>query len=192
VIRLGDLIDFNGKRWLVRKLERLTRSAIVIDVAGGLDSIENNLDETDPTACVVVGNPVQNWPYVAVPGSRRLGKLQEIRRPSLQLQAGFTVLAPFEDWLVSDALQIGGAIFFNPALNLRYGDVLVGVYQNGTTRIAIPKQYMSVTQRIAENEAAAAAREAPETPELPELPPELRPPRTVYDHLADENYDDDE
>ncbi len=193
MIRLGDLVDLHGKRWLVRKLERLTRSVILMDVTGGIDTIENNLDETSPTTCTVVASPMHDWPYVAVPGSRRLGKIQEIRRPSLQLQRGYTVLVPFEDWLVADALQIGGAIFFNPALNLRYGDVLVGVYQKGTTRIAIPKQFMPLTQRVAEVEAARAAAAAPEEePEIPELPAELRPPMTAYDHLMEDNYDDDE
>jgi hypothetical protein len=53
-----------------------------------------------------------------------------------------------EDWVPSDFLRPTGAIFFNPKLRLRHGEILAAVHQDGTrSRITITKSFGTIRLR---------------------------------------------
>jgi hypothetical protein len=173
-MRMGDLIEWSGKRWLVRKLERETKTAIIVDADRVSDVIPNDLEKAKPEECKVICNPSDQWPYVAVAQKPKSGALRVIARPDMTSTTA-TVLRLFYDWVMADTSQPGGAIFFNPDLGLRHGDVLLATYQKGALRITIPREFLSTQERIAR---ATSPREVPR--------------RSFYDRLKQNVYDDDE
>jgi hypothetical protein len=65
IVRIGDLIEWAGKRWVVLRMERSTRSAIIVDNKSNHDSIPDSLDKLEPDECRVLAN-VEDWPYFSV------------------------------------------------------------------------------------------------------------------------------
>jgi hypothetical protein len=150
-VRIGDLIEWAGKRWVIIRMERPTRSAIVADNESNHDAIPDNLDKIEPGECRVIAN-IEDWPYCSVAARPRFRRLISVVRPDAQGD-GSVALVSFKDWLVSDPGQAGGAIFFNPNLGLRHGDRLVANYQAGTARLQIPREFLSTSQKRARAEA---------------------------------------
>jgi hypothetical protein len=173
-MRLGDVVEWGGHRWIVRRIERHTRTAILNSGELTNETVPDDLDKTKPTLCQVISNPPQDWPFVAITQRPKFGRLLRITRPSL---AGTTAeLVAFHDWVVADPIQPGGAIFLNPSLNLRHGDQLLAVYERGNARIQIPREFLSTSQRVAR--ATAPEEEAPRI--------------SVYDRLRRNDFADDE
>ena len=176
-MRLGDLIFYGGRRWIVRRIERPTRTAILHDGDRTSETIPDDLDKTQADQCQVIANPADDWPVVTMTARPKFGRLKKIGRPALQ--GPVTELVLFQDWVVADPTQTGAAIFFNPMLNLRHGDLLLATYERGTARVQIPREFLSTAEKM-----ARAAAPAPEPPRL-----------SVYDRLRRNefaNNDDDE
>lgn len=171
-MRLGDLIEWGGRRWIVRRVERQTRTAIVHDGGQDVETIADDLDESKPEECRIIANPSETWPFVAIPQRTKLGNLLSVSRPLVN--GAVIPLVRFQDWLIADPMQPGGAVFFNPALGLRLGDVLVATYQRGGGRIQIPRDFLS----------AAQVKERSEKADVPQL--------NVYDRLRYNPYEDDD
>lgn len=177
-MRLGDLIDWAGRRWLVRNIERGTRIAIVIDAEGTVETVPDDLDKTKPKECQVVANPSNDWPFVPMTPRPKFGRLIKVGRPTVQ--GPVTDLARLFDWTVADPTQPGAAIFFNPILNLHLGDLLLATYERGQARVQIPREFLSTAGKMARANA----------------PAEERPRISVYDRLRRNEFadadDDDE
>ena len=168
----GDLIDWNGERWLVQKTERATKSSILINIRGVREVIPQTLDETAPDTCKVIGNPTTEWPFVILQMTNRHGRMGDVFLPEGETRR---CLIPFYDWIRIDPLQIGGALFLNPALGIGNGHILLIKCQRGELNIRIPKSFGSTNQRM--ERAAAEAMAAP---------------RTVYDRLLGDDFDEDD
>lgn len=173
-MRLGDLIDWAGHRWIVRRIERATRTAIVHDGEQTSETIPDDLDKTKPEECQVVANPANDWPFVSLAQRPKFGRLLKVSRPSLQ--GTVTDLAPYREWVVADPAQPGSAIFFSPLLNLQTGDLLLATYERGSARVQIPREFLSTAEKM-----ARAAAPPPEAPKL-----------SVYDRLRRNDYADDD
>lgn len=175
-MRFGDIVEWQGQRWLVRGLDRDMRTAALTNHIGA-QSVPDDLDRVQPEACQVICNPPKEWPVVSMTPRLKYGRLLSIDRlgPGLVMT---TVLAHLYEWMVPDPGQIGGGVFFNPSLGLRFGDQLLATYERGKSRIEIPRTFLSPVQKI-----ARAAIPAP-------------PKRiSVYDRLRTNPYaadDDDE
>jgi hypothetical protein len=173
-VRLGDLIEWSGHRWVVRLIERPTRTAIVHDGERASETIPDDLDKTKPDECQVIANPANEWPFVSLAQRPKFGRLVKVSRPTLQ--GTVADLVRFQDWVVADATQPGSAIFFNPMLALRTGDLLLATYERGTARVQIPRDFLSTAEKM-----ARAAAPPPEPPRL-----------SVYDRLRRNDFADDD
>jgi hypothetical protein len=152
-VRLGDLIAWGGRLWIVRKLENGTRTAIIHDGRTS-ETIPNDAEVQQPEACQVIANPPDDWPFVAIKQRPELGRLLRITQPSLM--GDEATLTVFHDWAVVDLLQ-PTAVFFNPALGLRHGNYLLACYEKGTCRLQIPREFLSTQGRKARSKASEAA-----------------------------------
>ncbi len=173
-MQLGDLIDWGGRRWIVRRLERQTRTAIIHDGDRSSDTIPDNLDKTKPEECQVVANPPDDWPFVTLVQRPKFGRLKGIGRP--HGQGEMTDLVCFQDWVMADPAQPGGAVFLNPLLNLQLGDLLLAIYERGRARIPITREFLSTSEK-----KARAAAPPPEAPRI-----------SIYDRLRRNEFADDE
>jgi hypothetical protein len=108
---------------------------------GAREEIPEELDEIEPQNCQRLGNPNTEWPFVtgvakAVVGLRliRHGKAMD--------------LAVYEDWVPTDRLTTGGAIYFNPKINVRPLEVLTATHPDGShSRVNIPLGFGTMKQR---------------------------------------------
>lgn len=136
---IGEVVEYEGHRWRVYKLDRNVRTVALIRWGGATEEVAD-----DDPGLVVVGNPCE-WPLVTArlkPHSGALTKLSIARKGQLEL------LQPLVDWVPSDLMRAGGSIFINPKLALTVGDVLIAEHKDGTaSRIPITKRYGSLAQR---------------------------------------------
>lgn len=160
VMKAGDLIEAEGRRWLVRNLDRSTRSAILLSPTGEAASVADDLEKSEPEKCKVLCNPATQWPFVMVQVKPTFGQLRQIVLP--KPNGDEHVLVAFEHWVKPDMLQVGGAVFLNPDLRLGLGDMLVAVYERGRARVPIPRNFGTAKQRQARLVTAAP----PQVPSL--------------------------
>lgn len=173
-MRLGDLIDWTGKRWIVRRIERPTKTAIIHDGERTTETLPDDLDQTNPNECQIVANPPDDWPVVTIAQRPKFGRLLRVSRP--QLSGAVTDLVRLQEWVVPDPMQPGAAIFFNPLLNLRTGDLLLATYERGIARVQIPRDFLSAHQKM----------------ERANTPPPPAERLSVYDRLRHNPYADDD
>ncbi len=174
-MRLGDLIEYAGRRWIVRRHERGTRTAILHDGDRTTDTVPDDLNTTKPNQCQVVANPPDDWPFVTLTQRPKFGRLLRVSRPTGS-GGGVADLVLLQDWVVADPTQPGGAVFFNPALHLSLGDQLLAVYERGRARIQIPREFLSTSEKM-----TRAAAPPPEPPRI-----------SVYDRLRRNDFADND
>lgn len=157
----GDLLDWRDKRWLVRKIDQQTQTAFVFSQEGETDIL--GTDEDTLGGCRVVCNPATSWPCASLP-QRGHGRLLSLLLASL---SGDTPLIPLVDWVKIDDRQIGGAIFLNPDLGLRYRDRLIVVYEVGMGHLPqrlpldIPRNFLPLPQKIRPENKPLAQEDGP-------------------------------
>lgn len=173
MLHAGDLIERDGIRWTVRQANRHTRIASLLSEKLRADWVPLDLDVTQPSICRVICNPPEVWPCLNVPHRARMGRLIAIDRSPV-VGAASRPLREWHQWVSSDPMRLGGGgIFFDPALNLVMGEVLLATYEGkGLVRVNIPAGFATIKQRQART-----------------VQPEA-PTKTVYDHLLAD--DDDE
>ena len=176
-MQVGDIIELPDSvpdnRFRVLQHERMTRTYKVIQWGTNvLSEIADDLDTTDER-CKVLYNPANEWPFVATKvRPTRIGPVVTVLRSSEN-----RLLAPMDDWAPTDQLKAGGALFFNPALQLRQGEILVAQHRDGTkTRITITRAFGSVKLR---------RRRA-------ELARQPKVPQTAFDRILQEDSFQDE
>lgn len=175
-MKLGDVVFYEGERWKVTKHHREYRVCELtqwsLEKAEVPDDLDTNPEEGRPLASVLF-NPTTDWPFVTVKiRSEGSGPVRLVQRASEQL-------APFYDWVPGDLYRPGGAIFLNPDLRLRTGEVLVAGHRNGSrSRIELGPTFGTIARR----KARAAS------------PPRRPGPKNRYDRIlgTDPFGDDDE
>jgi hypothetical protein len=159
-MNVGDLAIYEGDRWITIRVNSETRMALLINQAGRRVEVPDTIEEDTPDALEVVANPAANWPLVAFPTKRGTGPILSISMPG-PVQS--TDLATWADWVPADPVREGGALYFNPELRLRPGEVLLATFKNGSKgRITIPRSFGTVQQRIVASQTAPAKMLPPE------------------------------
>jgi len=167
---VGDLLEGQGKFWLVRKVEPALRTAFVEDQATHVQQLSFDTLEGFTRLC----NPTLDWPTATLPQVRH-GRLVTVIRADL---ADPQLLARFKDWVRMDEFQIGGALYLNPELRLGFRDRLLVTYQDGTcASVDIPRDFHPLKEK--------AARLTPTAPVAPKPPPV-----SLLDRLLDEGDDE--
>jgi len=138
----GDLIQWRGQLWLVRKVDRELVTAVVESADRRTEVLPSDADQTG--ACEVWCSPPREWPSAALPfcSLTRLGHVWRAR----------TELTRLQDWVKLDDFQIGGALYLNPELRLGYGDRLTVVYLGSRDRrtarsVEIPRHFSPLPTR---------------------------------------------
>lgn len=158
--KIGDIVLYQEARWKVANHSTSFRTCQLIRFDGEKTEIPD-----DEQSLTVLFNPAESWPFVAGPVHARSG-------PVVSVQRGQASLAPLVDWVPSDFLRPGGSIFFNPALRLRHGEILVGIHQDGTrSRISITKTFGTIKRRQ----------------HLKAHPPKVPSPRSSFDRLMNDD-----
>lgn len=139
-MKIGDVVFHRDARWKVLSHSTSFRTCVLMRFNGEKIEVPDDLDKTQELK--VLFNPADAWPFVAVSGRPKSGPLVSVLRNA-------AALAPLTDWVPSDFVRPGGAVFFNPELRLRQGEVLVGVHQDGARiRIAITGAFGTVRNRL--------------------------------------------
>jgi len=164
-MRVGDLVEQDGRRWLVINFDRTVKVGLVVDGSGSRKELADD-------ACEVIANLPESWPTLAAPTRNGGGPFVKLVVPGI-LGRPETVLEPWVDWVQSDPLRDGGSLFIRPEVRLLPGVVLIATHRSGVSvRVTVPRTYGTVAQKQAA-QAAAAAR-----------PPE---PRNRFNHILDED-----
>lgn len=167
-MEIGDLITYQDRPWFVRKA--VTHSFLVVDAQGQMASLVGD----DPEVTVLC-SPVVDWPYVTA----RAPGILSITRSYLRKRSD--TLERLVDFVQPEPTQQPGSVFFNPALGLAFGDVLVAHLSDqtggGTARITIPRKFGTATQKKARK--------------VKKAPPPPKPP-AAYSRLLDNDFDEDE
>lgn len=163
-MKVGDIVLYQERRWKVESHSTSFRTCQLSQFAGEKTEVPDDLD-ANAELLKVLYNPADSWPFVAGPVHVRAGPLVSVSR-------GAASLAPLVDWVPSDFLRPGGSIFFNPALRLRHGEILVGVHKDNTrSRISVTKSFGTVQRRK----------------QRASNPPKVKGPRSTFDRLMDDD-----
>lgn len=158
-MEIGDLVSYQGQRWLVMSFDRVSRLMTLVNFEGGSAEIPREYDRTHKTELQVIANPSRQWglltakikgtsagPFVRVVDPAPIGKPEK-------------VLEPWQDWVPSDFARSGGSFFVNPEVGLLPGTVLIATHRNGTSiRVPVPKTFGTVTERKNLVQRTAAAK----------------------------------
>jgi len=173
MLQAGDLIDVQTdegpQRYLVTRVVPDKNEARVIDPASVSSFIALNLDETG--GCVRVAFPLTEWPYLQTPKNVR-GMPSEVAVPNLN--GSRRPLRFLYDWLLSEPLRSGGALFLHPSLNLRPKNHLILTYNGRPVSVRVPQQFGTLAQRY--------KRMQPPSPKV----------RSFYERLLDDDFGDEE
>lgn len=151
--RIGDIVVYEERTWLIAKRDTSTRTAVLKDWEGLTVEVADDPGESFR----IVARPQRQWPFIAAPIKSKGGRVVKIVRSGVELE-------PLVEWVPSSRDRPGGSIFFNPALGLRLGEVLVAHHEKGEllSRIGVTRAFGTVRrrQRIA---ASQRPRETPRT-----------------------------
>jgi len=162
-MKIGDILFYQDRYWKLETSNREFRTCQLVSFDGTKQEVADDLDENNSTVLIVC-NPAEQWPFCSIAIKVKAGPLRGITR------AG-TVLTPMVDWIPSDFQRPGGAIFFNPRLRLKVGEILVATHQDGSfSRITITPGFGTLKRKAARAKAK-----------------EPKPQQSVYDQLMDDS-----
>lgn len=148
-MRVGDLFDRDGVRWYAAHQD-LDRCLMTLYSTVNVERVvADDADAKDPSL-VLVAHPPTEWCLIAGPRKRVVaGPYVLVVVPGFPGRAPDRVLEPLRDWVQSEPHRTGGSLFINPAVQLRYGDVLLATHRGGAAvRLTISKHYGTIAQRI--------------------------------------------
>lgn len=141
VMRVDDIVKYQDTYWLVGR----TAEGLSLTSWDGVCVPGRGLTDREVE---VVGNYL-NWPFIAAPRRRHVedGHVVQVSRTR---RGRTTVLVPLRHWVPSHWLRAGGSVFFNPALRLGIGEVLVALHSSGRlSRLTVTRAFGSVKLRKA-------------------------------------------
>ena len=164
-MEVGDVVEYQASRWRVYKADRQVRTLTLRREDGFLEEVED--DHPDLKRLF---SP-SKWPFVTAPLHPSAGRISKVYRPrGLDLNE----LRPLVDWVLSDPVRPGGAIFMSPRLRLSRGDTLLIEHVSGKrTRVVISEGFGSMELRRKRKEKA------------------VEEPRTLGDSLVEDFMADD-
>jgi hypothetical protein len=153
MLKAGELIDFEGRRGVVRHVDRRTGVASVETVQGYVE-IRSNSDR-NPDLCAIVADLPADWPILHLTSKIKHGAFVTLLREGEPLR-------PLYDFVPT---TIGGrtsAVFVNPDLRLSVGEVLAGQFARGLVRVDVRRPLVTVGE-ITKRAEEARQRPAPIT-----------------------------
>lgn len=146
-MNVGDIVRFEGKLWRVETHDKTARLCKLRDWEEDLVEVPDDLEDAEVEAAegelTVYARPSEEWPFVAAPNRTGWG-------PVTQVLWNANPLTPLQDWVPSSKLRQGGSLFFNPALGLRSGDVVLAVHKGGRrSRVNITGGFGTIKARKA-------------------------------------------
>lgn len=135
-MKVGDVVEYQKVLYRVLRANRLVHAMVL--APWGSDNIE--VADNDPEV-KELHNPADKWPVAIVMLKHRAGPMREVMRRG-------KALTPLLEWMPGDPFRPGGAIFLNPDLHLKRGEVLTVRHQDGTTsRVSISAGFGTVAQK---------------------------------------------
>lgn len=139
-MKVGDIVLYNETRWKVLSHSVSFRTCQLASLAGTKSEVPDDLETGEDPPLRVLSNPAEQWPFVICSATRG-GPVKGVTR-------GDVGLSPMEDWVPSDFVRPSGAIFFNPRLRLRVGEILTAVHAEGLrTRLTVTKTFGTLARR---------------------------------------------
>jgi hypothetical protein len=135
-MQLGEIVEYQGRLWQVS----IPKTALQVHVLQSLSGEKLEVANDDPEV-VVLAHPAEEWPFVVASLRRADGPLRHVRRNGQEL-------TPLVQWTTLDILTPSSSVFFHPALQLKLGEVLVGVHRNGrSARISVTSKFGTERRR---------------------------------------------
>lgn len=167
MLKISDIVLYQDTRWKVVTHAKDLRIC-------GLVSFDGAKMEVPDDAGIEQGlrhlfNPVLEWPFL-ISKTTRGGPFKYITRGGLSL---ISML----DWVPGDFIKSDGALYFNPRLQIRVSEVLVGVHRDNTrTRLTVTRNFGTIDRRKARVLN----------------PPKVRGPQSALDRLMTSSVFDEE
>lgn len=134
-MKIGSIVELDGQYWKTVGHSRLMKTVHLANFDSKLEVPEEDLK--------VIAVPSESWPF-AQPRVTTNEK-----SPIVRILRGSTELSPFTEWVPTD-FQRQGAIYFNPSLKLRKGEVLTATCLNKTSvRIVIGPTFGTIAKKVA-------------------------------------------
>lgn len=155
-MQIGDLIQWRESEtepyrlWLVSKIDANLNTALLVSERHrrrvlGLEA-----------EVLVVCRPVSDWHQVTLPLKR--GRIS-------RLMFGPTELLWLHEWVKMDEFQMGGVVYINPTVGLRYGQKLTVFRDRGASIVVpVPRLLSTGKQKEAARVAAEEAEREPPPP----------------------------
>jgi len=163
-MKLGDIVWTDGQLWKVTFHSSEYRTLTLASWSGSKIEVPDT-----PVDGVRVVHTPQDWPFMALPMRASKGRILNISRNG-------EMTKPLDDWVPSGMISSGGSIFFNPALRLRPGEILLIHHERGVSKAKVKFSFMNTKDRK----------------RLAEKPYRPRRPKTAYGRLSsDDDFDFD-
>lgn len=134
MLKAGWLIEFGGRRGVVRRVDRRVGVAHV-ETTDGYVELQTSADGADEPR--LIADLPSDWPVLHVPDRPRYGAFLTLMREG-------EALVPLVDFVPT---SVGGrisALFINPEANLSVGEVLVAQYARGMARVDVKRPLLTV------------------------------------------------
>lgn len=146
-MKAGDLVQLDGGRCLVLRLNAQTRMASLVTQDGRKIEIPDTLDVDSPDRMQILVHPPTEWAMIAAPTKRGTGPVVRVVVPP-RPRSGIRELAPWIEWIAADPVREGGPLYFSPTVGLGKGDTLIATFRSGyVARITVPMKYGTVADR---------------------------------------------
>lgn len=158
---IGDLAQYQGKRWIVASHDRPSRTCTLFSQSGEEVELAREHDKTHPKELQVVASPGKQWPMLIAPVHPGAGPFERLTIPALPGRRD-RVLEAWVDWVPSDPTREGGSFFVRPEVRLLPGILLLATHRSGlVVRVVVPKTVGTVAQRKARAQAKVPPKPDP-------------------------------
>lgn len=170
-MKLGDLVSYEDRVWLVRSYDdRSLRVAVLDDLAGRTQEVPHDLDAQESGGCRVLDHPATSWPYLIVRDNPKGTFITGLARVARGVRTPLTLL---RDWCPNDPARPGGPVYVNPTVGVLPADLLLVSWLKGSdTSVQVPVTFGTMAQKVARAER--------------KKPTEV----TAYDRLLQDRFED--
>lgn len=145
-MQVGDLVLYQGQRWLVHRLDKMTRTVFLYNQVGATAELPDMHDRLEPDTIKVVAKPSLDWKVIPAPIKSGAGPFVKFTVPG-PLGRKARELRPWLDWIPSDPFRDGGSVFVRPGISLPSHTVVIFTHQNGVAaRIKLPRILTTVAK----------------------------------------------
>lgn len=146
-MKVGDIIDYEGARWFVSRINREARVAVLFGRDGLRREVPDTMD-VDFDEFKVVANPASEWRLLVIPVRSNAQGIESLRLLPDANRKTPVELQPWVDWIGSDPFRPGGSLLFRADGPVRSGDVLLVTFRNhSTARVNVPRTFGTLEER---------------------------------------------